>query len=73
MLLNQWGNANIQISSSVEIWENDLLILACLFGFFGQDCAEKCNDKCAGCNNVNSLCDWGCNPGWKGDNCQQRN
>lgn len=45
------------------------LFKACLDGFFGQNCANKCNDTCTGCNNVNGVCDKGCHPGWKGDYC----
>ena len=50
-----------------------LLNLACPNGSYGQDCTQTCNDKCDGCNNVNGSCDRRCKPGWKGDNCQQRN
>lgn len=42
----------------------------CAHGLFGQDCANKCNDKCDGCNNVNGLCDSGCQPGWTGIDCR---
>ena len=49
------------------------LLLACPNGSYGQDCTLTCNDKCDGCNNVNGVCDRGCKPGWKGDNCEQRN
>lgn len=48
-----------------------ILLSVCLHGYFGQDCAYKCNDTCKGCNNVNGLCDSGCNSGWKGDYCNQ--
>lgn len=44
---------------------------ACPRGFFGQDCSEKCNDTCEGCNNVNGVCDSGCIPGLKGDICYE--
>ena len=50
-----------------------LLISACQKGFYGPNCTLACDDKCAGCNNVNGSCDRGCKPGWKGNNCQQRN
>lgn len=45
--------------------------IACLRGYFGQDCSEKCIETCAGCNNVNGLCDSGCIPGWKGYFCNK--
>eukprot|EP00105_Crassostrea_gigas_P041994 XP_019926142.1 PREDICTED: multiple epidermal growth factor-like domains protein 10 [Crassostrea gigas] len=43
---------------------------ACLHGFFGPDCADRCNATCNGCNNINGSCDHGCNPGWQGLGCQ---
>lgn len=42
---------------------------ACPYGYFGHDCADKCNDSCTGCNILNGLCDSGCHPGWKGEYC----
>ena len=42
---------------------------ACPYGLFGDDCTDECNENCTGCNNVNGLCDRGCNPGWMGDYC----
>nr|XP_022308883.1 multiple epidermal growth factor-like domains protein 10 [Crassostrea virginica] len=45
--------------------------LACADGLFGQDCANICNETCAGCNNVNGLCDTGCLPGWEGNYCDE--
>lgn len=47
-------------------------ILECPNGFFGERCANICNSKCTGCNNINGSCDRGCRPGWKGDFCQER-
>lgn len=51
--------------------KNDLSILDCSFGFYGQDCADTCNHTCSGCNNVNGQCDRGCNPGWSGELCEK--
>ena len=45
----------------------------CTKGSYGQDCKVTCNYNCDGCNNVNGYCDRGCKPGWKGENCQERN
>lgn len=52
----------------------DLLILrlGCSHGFFGQNCANKCNSTCTGCNSVHGSCDSGCIPGWTGYYCNDR-
>lgn len=52
----------------------DLLILrlGCSHGFFGQNCANKCNSTCTGCNSVNGSCYSGCIPGWTGHYCNDR-
>ncbi|XP_065935879.1 multiple epidermal growth factor-like domains protein 10 [Magallana gigas] len=44
-------------------------VYSCPYGYFGHDCADKCNDTCTGCNILNGLCDTGCHPGWKGEYC----
>lgn len=49
----------------------NLLPPACPRGYFGKDCAQKCNDTCIGCNTSNGLCESGCSPGWKGDYCHK--
>lgn len=49
-----------------------ILRLGCLHGFFGQNCANKCNSTCTGCNSVNGSCDSGCIPGWTGYYCNDR-
>lgn len=41
--------------------------------FFGPDCADRINDTCDRCNNINGSCDSGCNPGWQGLECQDGN
>lgn len=56
-----------------ESWIHYILLSACPHGFFGPDCAERCNDTCNGCNNVNGICDSGCNSGWRGYDCQDGN
>lgn len=50
---------------------SDSFSLECPYGFFGQGCADKCNEKCNGCNTENGLCDYGCKSGWTGDNCNK--
>lgn len=45
----------------------------CSHGLFGQNCANKCNSTCTGCNRVNGSCDTGCIPGWKGYYCNEKN
>lgn len=45
--------------------------LACQSGFFGENCRMKCVTKCAGCNNVNGVCNYGCLPGFTGYVCQE--
>lgn len=47
------------------------LLLACQYGFFGQDCTKTCNDRCDGCNNINGLCESGCLKGWMGNDCRK--
>ena len=53
-----------------KVW---FLFSECQHGSYGQGCAQKCYSNCNGCNNVNGSCDKGCKPGWKGENCYQRN
>lgn len=48
-----------------------IVLSVCLHGFFGQDCAKKCNDACIGCNHVNGSCVSGCQRGWMGTYCQK--
>ena len=43
--------------------------LDCPKGYYGPNCTLKCNDNCDGCNNVDGVCNRGCKPGWKGDDC----
>ena len=47
--------------------------LACLSGFYGQDCAQVCGN-CAGdqpCNAIDGTCLTGCMPGWTGGTCSE--
>lgn len=47
------------------------LIPDCPRGYFGEECASKCSDKCYGCNNINGVCESGCKPGWRGEYCHE--
>jgi hypothetical protein len=46
---------------------------ACTFGTFGDDCRERCNITCKGCDTITGICDSGCHPGWKGSYCGEGN
>lgn len=46
-----------------------ILTLVCPYGFFGENCAKKCNDTCTGCNTVNGSCEFG----WRGYYCHESN
>lgn len=48
-----------------------LILQACQYGYFEKDCSEKCDAKCRGCDIYSGLCDSGCQPGWKGENCSE--
>lgn len=48
-----------------------LILQAYQYGYFGKDCSEKCDAKCRGCDIYSGLCDSGCQPGWKGENCSE--
>uniref|UniRef100_K1R300 Multiple epidermal growth factor-like domains 6 n=1 Tax=Magallana gigas TaxID=29159 RepID=K1R300_MAGGI len=43
----------------------------CPYGFFGEECSEKCHPTCKNCNIFNGFCNFGCNPGWEGDFCHK--
>lgn len=47
------------------------VLSACLHGFYGQDCAEKCHGTCISCNHINGSCVSGCLQGWIGTFCQE--
>lgn len=44
--------------------------LACLGGYFGNNCTMKCNETCSGCSYYNELCDTECLPDWRGKSCE---
>lgn len=73
VLFNRKHDLNKLLHKPIVIYDNlyFTLPLVCPVGFFGQDCAFRCNNTCKGCNNTNGLCDSGCNPGWKGDYCNK--
>lgn len=47
-----------------------LSLTACLPGWYGQNCTNKCHQNCLSCNRFNGDCTFGCKPGWKGINCE---
>lgn len=49
------------------------IFTACPYGFFGEECSEKCHPTCKNCNIFNGFCNFGCNPGWEGDFCHKGN
>lgn len=59
-----------QISKNF-IFQSIFLQSVCPHEFFGEGCANKCEDNCNGCNNVTGLCDFGCFPGWNGKWCRE--
>ena len=74
--MDGWMDKQIyrSICICIKLWiDNNLIFcfLACPDGFFGNDCAEKCNTECKGCDNVNGSCDSDCYPGWKGVFCNE--
>ena len=52
---------------------NILLILDCASGTWGVNCINKCGQCRNGtvCDAVNGECQFGCNPGWKGNPCNE--
>lgn len=69
---------NRDIKTYISIWNVQFIVVSflsqnpdCPHGFFANNCSEKCIDTCAGCNNINGLCESGCIPGWKGDLCSE--
>lgn len=49
------------------------IFIVCLYGFFGEECFEKCYLICKNCNIFNGFCNFGCNLGWEGDFCYKGN
>lgn len=50
-------------------------VVECQPGYYGIGCLESCSVNCYStrCNKVTGHCDSGCNSGWTGDKCDQRN
>lgn len=53
------------------VYLNSLSLTACLSGWYGPNCADKCGIHCHSCNRFNGDCEFGCTPGWKGRFCEQ--
>lgn len=49
---------------------NSLSLIACLPGWYGPNCANKCGTNCNSCNRFNGDCEFGCTPGWEGIRCE---
>lgn len=47
-----------------------VLVSECPDGKYGQNCRENCSATCNSCNKKSGFCEYGCKPGWKGDNCE---
>ena len=43
----------------------------CPYGYYGYDCKHACNSTCKGCDEINGLCNTGCQLGWRGVYCQE--
>lgn len=68
--MNQVFEINVDKSQMIYVLVF-ILLPDCSRGYFGEECAGKCSDKCYGCNNINGVCDSGCRPGWRGDYCHE--
>lgn len=51
------------------------LVVECQPGLYGVGCLDSCSANCylVRCNKDSGHCDRGCNLGWTGNTCDQRN
>lgn len=62
---------NYKYFSVFIVTQTVFLPLACMHGYYGNDCTKKCG-TCLNnetCNNINGTCTDGCSEGFKGDLC----
>lgn len=61
----------INIFSVFIVTQTVFLPLACMHGYYGNDCTKKCGNCLNNetCNNINGTCTDGCSEGFKGDLC----
>ena len=64
---NGWTDGKTVCVTNMDTY----MVVACPDGFFGQQCVNKCNSTCYGCNIISGLCDNGCLSGWKGNYCHE--
>lgn len=53
--MNQVFEINVDKSQMIYVLVF-ILLPDCSRGYFGEECAGKCSDKCYGCNNINGVC-----------------
>lgn len=61
------------LHNNVDLFPNIFTLCVyseCDDGNFGENCIDKCNATCRSCNKTTGICDNGCQPGWRGLNCQ---
>ncbi|XP_056017453.1 multiple epidermal growth factor-like domains protein 10 [Ostrea edulis] len=46
----------------------------CNDGWYGENCFARCNENCVNqsCDHITGSCTYGCKPGWRTPNCEQK-